>query len=53
MGSKFVQESCIGYNGGSIISVGIADLARQSPTEDVEMSDMSEESKEVTQSHLD
>ena len=26
MGSKFVQEASIGYNSGSIISVGIADI---------------------------
>lgn len=50
MGSKFVQEASIGYNNGSIISVGIADIRKNNLNEDVEMS---EESKNPVQSHLD
>ena len=32
MESKFIQETCIGYNFGSLISVGIADIKRVEPT---------------------
>jgi hypothetical protein len=46
MSTKFVQEACIGYNSGSIISLGIADIRHHVSSEDVEMSDLSEETKD-------
>lgn len=49
MNDRFVQESCIGYNYGSITSVGIADIRQIPKDHDSEMSDMSqvvEESKD-------
>jgi hypothetical protein len=46
MNDKYIQETCIGYNSGSLVAFGIADLATPKQGEDVEMSDVSEESKD-------
>jgi hypothetical protein len=58
MRSKFLQEACIGYNSGSLISVGVFDKVHQAANTDSEMSDLSqpEETKEEIkdlQQHLD
>jgi hypothetical protein len=46
MHEKFVQEACIGYNYGTMISVGIADIRAAPPGQDSEMSEVTEEAKE-------
>ena len=46
MDSKFIQETCIGYNFGSLISVGIADLKH-----DVEAPPTSEDTAETKGDH--
>ena len=43
---KFVQEACIGYNYGTMISVGIADIRAVPPGQDSEISEVTEEAKE-------
>jgi hypothetical protein len=45
MNDKFIQEACIGFNFGSLIAFGIADVAKPKAGEDTEMTDMAEESK--------
>lgn len=46
MGEKFVQQTCIGFNSGSLVSFGIADLSSKKG-DDVEMKDEQEESKDA------
>ena len=53
MSDKFFQETSVGYNNGSMISVGIADSVKPKPGDDVEMSKSGEETKNDLQAHLD
>ena len=48
-----MQEACIGYNSGSLISVGIADIALTPQGLDAEMSELSEETKDEGLSYID